>query len=280
MDIWIIRDGEKIGPLHDFEIRRKIETGELSPDTPAWHEGLTAWKSLDEIEIFSREFERVVLPNTTELDNFRPEFSNPPPPIKTYYLRRFWARWFDLSLYTAFWWLGMWFARQDIGAVWLNQWVMFSQLIPWFFIEPMLLHYFSTTPGKWLLGLRVVNTDGSRLDPAAATRRSLRVVFTGIGFGWGLLAVFCQALSLFTAKRLGTPLWDHVGGHQVTARPHKPFRILSWVILFFGAMQLQMAVISPYAFELVGQSFPELKKEYDKNPPWHLPKRSKSPEAQ
>ena len=276
MDIWIIREGEKIGPLHDFEIRRQIETGELPPETPAWHEGLTGWKSLAEIEIFTREFELAVQPHTSKPDIFSPEPMTPPPlPVKTYYLRRFWARWFDLSLYSAVWWLGMWAARQDIGAVWLNQWVMFSQLIPWFFIEPLLLHYFSTTPGKWLLGLQVVNKDGSRLDLAATTRRSLRVIFTGIGFGWGLLAVFCQALSLFTAARLGTTHWDHAGGHQVTTRPLKPFRVLALVALFFGALQLQMAVVSPYVFQLVGQSFPELKKEYDKNPPWHLPKRSR-----
>ncbi len=276
MDIWIIREGEKVGPLHDFEIRRKIETGELPHSTAAWHEGLTAWKPLDEIEIFSREFELVTQPISPASDPFSSAPTTPPPlPVKTFYLRRFWARWFDLSLYSAFWWLGMWIARQDIGAAWLNQWVMLSQFIPWFIVEALLLHSFSTTPGKWLLGLRVVNRDGSRLDLAASTRRSLRVVFTGIGFGWGLLAVFCQVLSLFTAKRLGTTLWDHAGGHQVTARPLNPFRILTLVLLFFGALQLQMAIISPYVFELVGQTFPELKMEYEKNPPWHLPKRSK-----
>ena len=276
MDIWIIREGEKIGPLHDFEVRRKIETGELLPETPAWHEGLADWKSLAEIEIFTREFELAVQPRMPEPEPSLPAPITPPPqPVKTFYLRRFWARWFDLSLYSALWWLGMWTARQDIGAVWLNQWVMFSQLIPWFVIEPLLLHHFGSTPGKWLLGLQVVNKDGSRLDLAATTRRSLRVIFTGIGFGWGLLAVFCQVLSLFTARRLGTTLWDHAGGHQVTARPLHPLRVLTLVVLFFAALQLQMAIISPYVFQLVGQSFPELKKEYDKNPPWHLPKRSK-----
>lgn len=276
MDIWIILEGEKVGPLHDFEIRRKIETGELSRDTAAWHEGLAAWKALDQIEIFNREFELVAQPLTTDLDPFPPAHPTPPPlPVKTFYLRRFWARWFDLSLYSALWWLGMWAACQNIGSAWLNQWVMFSQLIPWFVVEAVLLHYFSTTPGKWLLGLRVVNKDGSRLDLSATTLRSLRVIFTGIGFGWGLLALFCQALSLFTARRLGTTLWDHAGGHQVTVGSLKPFRILTLVLLFFTALQLQMAIISPYVFELVGQSFPELKKEYDKNPPWHLPKRSK-----
>ena len=73
MDIWIIQNGEKIGPLHDFEIRRKIETGELPRETPAWHEGLAGWKSLAEIEVFSREFELAAKPSTPTPDVFSPE---------------------------------------------------------------------------------------------------------------------------------------------------------------------------------------------------------------
>jgi hypothetical protein len=102
-------------------------------------------------------------------------------------------------------------------------------------------------------------------------------MFSGVGFGWGLLAVFCQALSLFTAKRLGAPLWDHSGGHQVIASPLSPFRLVALVVLFAGALQLQMIVVSPYLFEMAGKSFPSLKEQYEKNPPWHLPERSKEP---
>ncbi len=55
MDIWIIQNGEKIGPIHDFDVRKMIENGELPAATPAWHEGLTAWKPLVEISLFERE---------------------------------------------------------------------------------------------------------------------------------------------------------------------------------------------------------------------------------
>jgi uncharacterized RDD family membrane protein YckC len=277
MDIWIIRDGEKVGPIHDFEIRRKIATGDLPATTPAWHEGLDAWKPLIEIEIFTREFQQPA--TSPEPANFKNLDSPTPPPLpqKNDYGRRFWARWFDLSLYSGVWWLGMWAAGQDIAATLLNPWVIFLQYVPWFLFEAVLIHQFGCTPGKWLLGLRVINTDGSRLDLAAATRRSLQVMCTGIGFGWGLLALFCQALSLFTAKRLGTPLWDYRGGHQVLSSPLKPLRLFALILLFVAALQLQMIVISPYLFEIVSESLPELKAEYDRNPPWHLPKRSSPP---
>lgn len=279
MDIWIIRDGEKVGPIHDFEVRRKIETGELPATTPAWHEGLDGWQPLIEIGIFTREFEIAATPREQPLE-FRensplPSSPTPPPlPVTLFYWRRFWARWLDLTLYSGIWWFGMWAARQDIEAALLNPWVMFLQYVPWFAIEPLLLHYAGTTPGKWLLSLEVVNLDGSRLDLPAAIRRSLRVMFTGVGFGWPFLAVFCQTLSVFTAKRLGTTLWDHAGGHRVTTGRLNPARIVAMVGLYMGALMLQIIVVSPYTFELNAKSFPAIKQQFGENPFWHLPKRS------
>jgi uncharacterized RDD family membrane protein YckC len=281
MDIWIIREGEKIGPIHDFDVRRKINDGELSEETPAWHEGLDAWKSLVEIDLFRREFdlrsEPVSEPVTEETAPPRSSTTPPPLPGKTFYGRRFWARWLDLSLYSGVWWLGMWIAGQDIGAALSNPWIMFLKYVPWFALEAVLLHRFGTTPGKWILGLQVVNLDQSRLDLAQSTRRSLRVLFTGIGFGWDLLAIFCQAMSYFVAKKLGTPLWDHSGGHRVEVKPMKPWRVVALTLLFFLALQLQLIVVYPYLLQASKALPPALREQYEKNPPWHLPKREVSP---
>jgi hypothetical protein len=282
MEIWIIRDGEKTGPFHDFEIRRKIETGELPGDTHAWHEGQDAWKPLSEIEIFTREFEKGTPPRKieTEASPYSAPRTTPPPlPAQTHYIRRFWARWFDLMLYASVWWFGMWAARQNIDAALQNPWLMFFQFIPWFIVEILLIHYAGTTPGKWLLGLSVTNNDDSPLDLPASTRRSLRVLFTGIGFGWGLLAIFCQTLSVFTARRLGNTLWDHLGGHRTVVAPLSPFRVITFVVFFIASLQLQSLVLSPYltpyAIKIFEPSMPGLQQEYEKNPPWHLPLRSK-----
>ena len=110
----------------------------------------------------------------------------------------------------------------------------------------------------------------------------MRVIFTGIGFGWGPLAVFCQVLSIVTAKRIGTTLWDHTGGHRVEASPLNPFRTIALVFLFFGALKLQMLVLPPVAspelLDRIEQWLPGFKKEYEKNPQWHLPDRSRKQE--
>ena len=162
----------------------------------------------------------------------------------------------------------------NIESVLGNLWIMAAQLVPWFIVESILIHRFGTTPGKWLLGLRVTNTNGTPLSLTAATLRSFRVLVGGIGFGWSLLALFCQVFSLVTARRLGNPLWDHAGGHRVHAAPLVAWRMISVVVIFFVAIQLQMAVIAPFVLKNAAETFPFLKEELEKTPPWHLPERS------
>ncbi|MEI7908173.1 MAG: RDD family protein [Verrucomicrobiota bacterium] len=281
MDIWIIRNGEKVGPIHDYEARRKIESGELTRDTPAWHEGLDAWRPLGEIAIFKDEFNWVHLDDLDSGPTHEEEEAAllaaaavpPPLPIGPVLWRRFWARWLDIHVYVAVWWLSMWVSGRQIEAVLNNIWIMVVQLVPWFIVESILIHRFGTTPGKWLLGLRVANTNGTPLSLAAATLRSFRVLVGGVGFGFSLLALFCQTLSYFTAKRLGNALWDHAGGHRVQSRPLVAWRIIVAVCVFLAALQLQMAVIAPYVLKNAAEAFPFLKEELEKTPPWHLPQR-------
>lgn len=269
MDIWIIQDGEKTGPVHDFEIRRKIEIGELSASTPAWHEGLGAWKPLGEIDLFHGEFEKPAAAADTAPIPPPP----PPTPDQPHLVRRFWARWLDLYLFGGFWWIAIWAAGRDIGMILNQPWIMLFHFVPWFALEAFLIHRFATTPGKWLLGIRVVNNDGSVLNLAESIRRSARVLFIGLGFGWGILTLICQLMSWFTTKRLGRPLWDHAGGHRLEARPVNPFRIAAYVVVLISALQLQWIVIAPYATETATQAFPALKEYFEHNPSWHLPKR-------
>ncbi|MCU0750577.1 MAG: RDD family protein [Akkermansiaceae bacterium] len=275
MDIWIIQDGEKTGPIHDFEVRKKIESGELEGGTPAWHEGLPAWKPLREIELFQREFENPV----RDYGDFRedpPDSPHPAPasPAATipqvlpdaegpHSVRRFWARWFDLGLYSALWWLVMALVGRDITATLTNPWVLLMHYVPWFVLEAFLIHRFGTTPGKWLLGLKVVNDDGSLLSLGAATHRSSRVLFLGIGFGWDIVCIICQIMSFFTARRLGRPLWDHAAGHKVIATPINPLPLISYIFAFFAAFMIKSIIIIPAAIELRAKNDPEFKRQYE-----------------
>jgi len=282
MDIWIILDGEKSGPIHDFDIRKKIESGELPPTTPAWHEGLGTWKPLGEISLFSGEFDRSTEEPVTPPVPQQNSTGGPlPPPLpeKAHLMRRFWARWLDLFFFAGIWWITMWIAGRDIGETLNNPWVLLFQYVPWFVIEALMLHRFATTPGKWLLGIRVVNNNGSFLSLAEASRRSARVFFLGIGFGWGILCIVCQIMAVVTTQRIGRPLWDHAGGHRITTTPVQPVGLGVYLFSLFIALQLQFIVVAPYvppyAIEAFDKTFPmlKIKERFEKNPPLHLPKR-------
>ena len=270
MEIWIIQDGKKTGPLSEFEVRTKIHSGALSGDTPAWHGGMTDWQPLSQLPLFAREFELSEPPASPEPPAV--EAPAPPPlPSQAHLIRRFWARWFDLYLFAGFWWLAMWASGRNIGETLQNPWIILSQYIPWFMLESFLLHRFGFTPGKWLLGIRVRNDDGSPLSLAQSTRRSIRVLFLGIGFGWGIIALICQTMAFFTTKRLGRPLWDLAGGHRLETTPLSRLRVAAYVIGLFVALQLQMLVVGPHVYEQMKQTFPSLREHLEENPPWHLP---------
>ena len=64
MNIWLLIDGKKDGPHHDFEVRSMINNGDLEPEVLAWHEGMDEWKPIGEIGLFEDSFK----PEETETD--------------------------------------------------------------------------------------------------------------------------------------------------------------------------------------------------------------------
>ncbi|MBK1881513.1 RDD family protein [Luteolibacter pohnpeiensis] len=275
MEVWLIRDGEKIGPFHDYEIRRMIDVGELTADSPAWHEGQPAWLKISEIEIFKKEFEpKPVRPEPTETSFPGARRTPPPIPESPKIIRRFWARWLDLKLYDAALWLLLWAAGCDLGNIYNNLWYLIPWYAPWFVLETFLIQKFGTTPGKALLGLRVEDINGSKLSLPNSLNRAMRVYVVGIGFGYSVLMVLCQVLSLFTIQRLGSPIWDFLGGHRIKSKSVGPLRIAVVVLLFIVASQIQFAVYFPAIKDDLIKTFPFLENEIRTNPPWHLPPRN------
>lgn len=276
MEIWLIQNGVKTGPFQDYEIRNRIADGQIEIDQFAWHEGLPGWVKLREIDLFRDDLERAQRDKKDSFEYVGPVDQMRPPDVvslsgKRHLARRFWARWLDLMVYTAIWWLLMYVAGRDIGAIILNPWMQLSIYLPWFMIEAWLLHRFGTTPGKWLLGIRVVNDDDTTLTLKSSIWRSVRVWIAGIGFGWGLLSVLCQAMSWFTARRIGKPVWDYMGKHKITVAPMSAFKIITFVLLFFTAMQLQTAVRFPHEKEIILKQYPDFREFFEKGEPWHLP---------
>lgn len=292
MEIWIIQDGDKRGPFQEYEIRRLFEDGKIDADTRLWHAHLDAWRPLREVEGLKHLAEEI---RAAEIEQPAEEPAAPAkesatPPLpkrqdqeeqeaqettKPHLVRRFWARWFDLCGYSALWWLLMWVSGRDIAQLFSQPWVMLLLYVPWFAVEAWLIHRFSTTPGKWLLGIKVINEDGTPLDLGMSVARSVRVLFMGIGFGLQPLALICQGISWITARKSGRPLWDRAGHHLVDVRPLSVGPVVACAILLMSFLWLESIVLLPHylpdMIQLMEQHFPDAAQQMRDQPPWHLP---------
>lgn len=100
--------------------------------------------------------------------------------------RRFFARSLDLGIY------GLLFnlilsrfvpVRILAGSFWLTLLSSYVSYGVMLLVEPLLLHYFGCTPGKWLWGLRVEGPEG-KLSLREAKERTMEMF--GRGMGWGI----------------------------------------------------------------------------------------------
>ena len=100
--------------------------------------------------------------------------------------RRFFARSLDLAIYTAVWELFLVLvARISLNSfsawgVWLCSLLGLGMML---ILEPVLLHFFGATAGKWLLGLSVWHYEDRRLTVAEARSRTFGVWLWGMGLG-------------------------------------------------------------------------------------------------
>lgn len=122
--------------------------------------------------------------------------------------RRFFARALDSALYTALarwllFLLGIPLNRQGLSSLLL---VLGTALM--IVLEPALLHFFGTTPGKALLGLAVEREDGSHLSYAEGWSRVWRMFWRGRALGIPLLSLYRQYKAFETVLSGEPVVWD------------------------------------------------------------------------
>ena len=99
--------------------------------------------------------------------------------------RRFFARALDLMLYRCLYVLFLHVAlRELVETHSVNREVLDVLVctVLLLLLEPLFLHYFGTTPGKFLFGLRITRSDGSCLGCLEALCRTVGVLGAGLGF--------------------------------------------------------------------------------------------------
>ena len=136
-------------------------------------------------------------------------------------IRRFFARYVDMTMYRCIYWAVLcWVFGLDIDQ--LGPWQIFLFALAGLFVivtEAVLLHFFKTTLGKFIMGIRVVSYNGNPLDLRSSIDRTRKVVF----FGEGLtIPVICEVAMLicFFLNRQGRTLpWEPGSRLEIRKRP-------------------------------------------------------------
>ena len=141
---------------------------------------------------------------------FRPaDLSEDREPYAPHPWRRYFARGLDFSLsilLLAFLWytvLDQFFTgRETFLLTWLLP-VGVTLLL-----EPLLLYRFGTTPGKWIMGIRVLDPDGGKLSLSAAFSRTISCLWWSQGMGIPIYSLY-RLYKSYSADMAGAELpWE------------------------------------------------------------------------
>lgn len=130
-------------------------------------------------------------------------------------------------------------------------------------LEPLLLHCFGTTPGKWLFGLRLTDADGTKLTYEEGIQRTWGVISRGYGFdipGYSLYRLWqCYKLCMDGQ----TQDWDDFPHRRLyTIRDTKPWRGIAWLaaataLVFLNFLAAEYAALPPNRGNLTVAEFAE-----------------------
>ena len=115
-------------------------------------------------------------------------------------------------------------------------------VVMWVFVEPLCLSVFGTTPGKWLLRIRLVYDGPEELSYGRALKRSVMVWWRGMGAGLPLVSLITLIQAFNKLKNQGRTSWDADGSFIVShakigaGRAVLAFALLAAYFLFIGAV--------------------------------------------
>lgn len=260
MRIWLLENGERTGPHEIYEIRDRISDDELNADTPAWYDGADGWVTLGDVPAYSSCFKR---PSSLEgnhaeekltsehadssenelesIDSSADSAALNREPL--FPVRRFFARMLDISLYITLLLiikvqLGIHpFFVESVGKELLFQ-------LPYLLLDALALAYIGTTPGKWLLNIRLRDHSGQRLSFPRALLRSARVWVLGFAMQTPFILISLP-FSWYVANKYGKFLWDLPKNYRTTCEPIAPAKMVGYFLVIIAASYLLNYTVPP-----------------------------------
>lgn len=239
---WYVRRGEReIGPLGEDGLRALVGTGQITPDTPLWREGLSGWTRA--VAIPGALGPRGRAPFAADSRSAAATAPTPHEPATPW--RRYWARSVDIAVSTFM--VGVLISalrptllEQLTGAA-HGRWILVLVLLPFALTMDAAIHWaLGNTPGKAIAGIKVLAEEGGRpLSAAAYWGRNVGLYVFGLGLGIPLVGLITLIVSYRRAAAGEISRWDRFSSSRVYALSAAPQR--TWVtvgayVLVLGAL--------------------------------------------
>lgn len=146
--------------------------------------------------------------------------------------RRYLASSFDILLLSTI--VGLVFGFSFPGAIeQVNDYLLAALiLLLSVFIEPIFLSHYGHTPGKYLLSLKVLNTDGTKHSYEVAIDRTFHKFLAGYGLGIPIISVITMIVAASRYNKEGISYWDERTDGQIYAYPLKTGRVIAYILTF------------------------------------------------
>ena len=143
--------------------------------------------------------------------------------------RRYFARTLDFAIYSTLWNVALIMNVNTIqestavGNLLEDILILLIMLL----VEPVLLCLFGTTPGKWILGIRVTDNEGRRLTYSEARARTRSVLLRGVGLWLPIYSLY-RLWKSYKADSDGETLdWEYHS--EITLKDERGWRIFAYL---------------------------------------------------
>lgn len=154
--------------------------------------------------------------------------------------RRYFARMLDLFFYSVAWGIFLALVCKVNLANRTRGMRLFDNLVAlglMLLLEPRLLSWFGTTPGKWILGLYVTDNEGYRLSISEAFSRTWRVFRSGMGLGLPIVEPITLGWSLWACNKGKSLSWEY--DSEISLKDSRSWRGFAYVgayAVLFGVL--------------------------------------------
>ena len=240
---YYVDDGAQAGPVPESALKEMLEGGSLHPQTLVWKTNMKDWVAASETELLPSEAPPA------------PPSPESPGAIETAAATvrpwpRFTARMVDYFIFSfavgALIGVGDALGITHIAVAEEPPNTTFGLIIlfAWLFVEPWLLSTWGTTPGKWLLSIKITMADGSKPDYSQALGRSFSVWLKGMGAGLPIISLVTLVLSYMKLTSTGATSWDKECGFTVSHEPFEPKRAGKAIFFIVAAFFVTSLLLS------------------------------------